>query len=322
MEHFASERRARQLIYTELNRVRVRRSMPLALSRRITYRTILTVLGAGFGLVVLLLLAAAAVAVRNSRAIQQDTKDLVREQVLTSRLITETRAEQATLNAVFYQLTHDSESLDRAELVRQLDAADESLARLARSAEQSAESGFWKQLDSSTRAFTAEARRVIELEKMSDASLRSLFKLHEEVIRVIRELTDSSSVRARTAELKITSDAQELMRQSVSLLGVSLALALLCAVLTLRLATTLFRRMEDQANELNRVSWQMLKGQEEAARRFSHELHDELGQSLTAVKATLSTMTPDSLGEKRIDCLQLVNEAISNVRSCRNYSGL
>lgn len=34
----------------------------------------------------------------------------------------------------------------------------------------------------------------------------------------------------------------------------------------------------------------MLENQENAARRFSHELHDELGQTLTALKASLMAL--------------------------------
>ena len=48
--------------------------------------------------------------------------------------------------------------------------------------------------------------------------------------------------------------------------------------------------MEWQTAELGRVSWHMLEDQEATARRFSHELHDELGQSLTAVKTNLSAL--------------------------------
>jgi two-component system sensor histidine kinase UhpB len=58
----------------------------------------------------------------------------------------------------------------------------------------------------------------------------------------------------------------------------------------------------------------MLEDQESTARRFSHELHDELGQSLTAVKANLAALRglPD---ESRLDdCLRLVDESIGNVR--------
>jgi len=39
-----------------------------------------------------------------------------------------------------------------------------------------------------------------------------------------------------------------------------------------------------------RVSWHMLEDQEATARRFSHELHDELGQSLTAIKTNLTAL--------------------------------
>ena len=48
--------------------------------------------------------------------------------------------------------------------------------------------------------------------------------------------------------------------------------------------------MEWQESELSRVSWHMLEDQESTARRFSHELHDELGQSLTAVKPTFRSI--------------------------------
>jgi signal transduction histidine kinase len=67
----------------------------------------------------------------------------------------------------------------------------------------------------------------------------------------------------------------------------------------------------------------MLEDQEATARRFSHELHDELGQSLTAIRTNLSAMSasgddgapPTSQSSARLaDCIHLVDEAISNVR--------
>jgi signal transduction histidine kinase len=83
-----------------------------------------------------------------------------------------------------------------------------------------------------------------------------------------------------------------------------------------RLTLGLLRRMEWQTSELSRVSWHMLENQETTARRFSHELHDELGQSLTAVKATLLAAQSGrgSDGGKLEDCVHLVNGAIQNVR--------
>jgi signal transduction histidine kinase len=58
----------------------------------------------------------------------------------------------------------------------------------------------------------------------------------------------------------------------------------------------------------------MLRTQEETARRFSHELHDELGQSLAAVRANLTSKNNDEPEAREADCVHLVDEAIANVR--------
>ena len=74
--------------------------------------------------------------------------------------------------------------------------------------------------------------------------------------------------------------------------------------------------MEWQTAELGRVSWHMLEDQEATARRFSHELHDELGQSLTAVKTNLAALDAGgTVNRERLEeCLRLVDESIGNVR--------
>ena len=46
--------------------------------------------------------------------------------------------------------------------------------------------------------------------------------------------------------------------------------------------------MTVQSEELSQVSWQLLEKQELLAQRLSRELHDELGQSLTALKTNFS----------------------------------
>jgi two-component system sensor histidine kinase UhpB len=50
------------------------------------------------------------------------------------------------------------------------------------------------------------------------------------------------------------------------------------------------------------------------ARRFSHELHDELGQSLTAIKANLSALRAAPAQSRVDDCMALVEDAIRDVR--------
>ena len=286
----------------------------IALTRSITHRSIALVLVAGFALVTFLLLAAAGVAVQNNREIRSDAAELISEQGLTARLMNQMRVEQAALNAVFYQLIRDPEDINKGELIRQLETAGDSLNRLARNAASTPEAKLWEQLDRSAQLFAAESKRLIMSDHLSDASIRDLFKLHEAVVQQVRDLAAASGSRAQTVESRITQQAQELMDRSILLLAGCFALAVLGALLTLRFTFGLLSRMETQAHELSRVSWQMLQGQEDAARRFSHELHDELGQSLMAMKANLTSFTPENLEVRRADSLALVDEAIANVR--------
>jgi signal transduction histidine kinase len=62
------------------------------------------------------------------------------------------------------------------------------------------------------------------------------------------------------------------------------------------------------------MQYQLLETQEAAMRRFSHELHDELGQALTAVKANLSALRSNGNRARVDDCMALVDQAIHDVR--------
>jgi len=105
-----------------------------------------------------------------------------------------------------------------------------------------------------------------------------------------------------------------LLRWTVWLFAACVALSLLCAVWTVRATTLLFGKVEQQSAELTGLQYQFLKTQEEVARRFSHELHDELGQSLMGVKANLSALSAGTNQARLEDCKLLVDQAIQDVR--------
>jgi signal transduction histidine kinase len=105
-----------------------------------------------------------------------------------------------------------------------------------------------------------------------------------------------------------------LLRWTVWLFAACVVLSLLCATWTVRASAGLFRRLERQATELSRLQYQFLESQENVARRFSHELHDELGQVLTAIKANLSALGGRSEDPRVEDCRLLVDRAIQDVR--------
>jgi signal transduction histidine kinase len=281
----------------------------------VTQRSILRVLTAGFGLVILLLVAGSIAGFRNTRLIQQGVADLVKEQVVIGRLITEMQAQQATLNEAFHELALDGETMDRDALLRQLEDTRQAIARILSAASGAPEEGLWKRLNQIAGEFSEESAQLMSPGGAPSAEkIESLIEKHEEAIPLVGKLIAASTDHAASLQQQMERQSQRLMAGSFFLVAPGLILALLCAVWTVGVAGRLFRRMEAQGRELNRVTWHMLEGQEVLVRRFSHELHDELGQSLAALKAGLSGMGPENVSARRTDCIHLVDEAISNVR--------
>jgi signal transduction histidine kinase len=284
--------------------------------RPITHKNIFRVLIAGFSLVIVLLAAAATVGVRNIRAVQQNAASMVREQAVTNRLINELKLQQTSLSEVFSVLARDPDSVDYDRIMSQLEEADRDIERISAEGSRTAESQLWSRLRQASTEFSGEARRLLTVEAPETFASVDLFRHHEAFISVVARLIEAEYRKVSAAEEQIDRRSSRLLDVSMAFAGAAALLALIFAAVTVRMVSRLIRAMEFQTAELGRVSWHMLENQEASARRFSHELHDELGQSLTAIKTSLSSL--DSGGQPsraRIeDCLQLVDEAIGNVR--------
>jgi hypothetical protein len=81
-------------------------------ARRITHRSLLRVLIAGFSLVIILLLAGAFIGIGNILTIKENAARLVQEQQSTNRLLEEVHRQQASLSEVFSILARDPDSVD------------------------------------------------------------------------------------------------------------------------------------------------------------------------------------------------------------------
>ena len=282
----------------------------------VTYKKLQRVLVLGFSAVIVLLVAAAFVGVNSAQLIKESTAELVRSELVTTRLIEELQREQDTLNTTFYRLSRGPELVDRARSLAQLDAADQAVGRIVQEAAGTPQANLWRQLDTATREFSSEARRLLALHNVPNYSSRDLLRRNEEVTGLVAKLISSNYNRAIAAQSRIDQRSSRLVNESVLLLGGCLLLALLCAIFTVRVTAVLFRKMGSQASDLTRVTWHMLENQETVARRFSHELHDELGQSLTAIKAILLALESNNHPDpsRLEDCKHLVDEAVQNVR--------
>ena len=285
-------------------------------SRHITHQSIFRILIAGFSLVILLLAAAAIVGVRNIRSVQESAASLIREQSVTNRLIDELHSQQTSLSEVFAILARDPDSVDDQHIMRQLDEAGRDIDRISEEGSATSDGRLWMRLRQSSTAFCDEARRLLTTENVATYASIDLFRHHAAFISVAARLIESEYRKVSAAQEQIDRHSARLLRNSAAIGSGAAILALVFAAFTIGLIRRLTQSMEEQADELGRVSWQMLANQEESARRFSHELHDELGQSLTAVKTNLAAL--DSGGPvdqaRLADCTRLVDEAIGNVR--------
>ncbi len=265
---------------------------------------------------ILLLVAAALVSIRNIRLIQENADSLVREQAVTNGLIGELQHQQTSLSEVFSILARDPESVDYEHILNQLDEADRDINRISAEGEQTPERELWARLKRASLAFSGEARRLLTDENVETYATIDLFRDHEAFVSVISRLIGAEYRKVSAAQAQINARSSHLLTDSFVFAAASVALALLFAIVTVRMVYNLIRRLEWQTAELGRVSWHMLEDQEATARRFSHELHDELGQSLTAVKTNLAGIERDGQIDRRRldDCFRLVDESIGNVR--------
>ena len=131
------------------------------LPRPITHQNILRVLTVGFGLVIILLLAAAAVGIRNIQSIQANAAGLVRNQEVTNRLIGELHNQQTALAEVFSVLARDPDSIDYDGIMQQLSQADKDIDRICNEGAQTPERQLWQRLRETSTQFSTEARRIL-----------------------------------------------------------------------------------------------------------------------------------------------------------------
>ncbi len=269
----------------------------------------------GFAAVLVLLAVAGLTVVQDSRGIRATTSRLVAEQSRIARLMQEVQAEEAVIRELLHRLTFQRPADVREALGNRIQRSETSLGRLAAEGAVTEAAPLWHELRRNADGFFATVQFLLGTgDPMARPAQEDLFRQHDGLATAIEAIVQHNARQLESAELAVTDQSEALATDSSVLLGGSLSLAGLCAAATVGFVRHGLRRMAHQADELNRVSWQMLQSQEEAARRFSHELHDELGQSLAALRSGLVKSETADLESLRADCLHLVDESIANVR--------
>jgi len=278
-------------------------------NQRVVTRIILT----GFGLVLIILGFAALVAVRDKQ-IRRSAMMSVKNHLIYAQLLNEVQAQEDILSLGLHRIRNHADREEKQARWQDLVRADQTLRQLAGEAAHSTQADEWQRLAEASNRFTEKATLVLKDRDVVDGeAMDELFALHDTVVKMIHDMIQINIQDWASTDEEMRVELDELTHQSTMMLSACFLLAFVFAGSTVMIVRKSVRRIEWQRDELNRVSWHMLQTQEDTARRFSHELHDELGQSLAAVRANL---THPSLmqEEQRDDCLHLVDEAIANVR--------
>ncbi|MFN0169822.1 MAG: sensor histidine kinase [Bryobacteraceae bacterium] len=274
---------------------------------------LLPVLIAGFSLLVLMLVASVYIEISAIHSTESGAARLVEGQRSTLRLIDAIQREEDSLSAVFYELAANPNPGNQADLLKRLETLEQAIRRTIDAGLLSGDPKLWTGVKDSVEQFIAEGRAVLRSRKAPPVTF---FRSHEALISSLGALAASSFDTAAQAQVEEREGSRERVRYSLILLGLALATALAGAVLTVRIVIQMFRRQQWQTLELSRLSSRAMADQEETARRFSREMHDEFGQTLSALEANLVTMhNAQQYHPVRMeDCLALVKNAIENTR--------
>jgi signal transduction histidine kinase len=289
--------------------------MQMTARRRID-RNILWVLASGFALTILLLLGSGYVGIQAMDIVEQRSKALHERQRMSTHLIDEIQGEEAGLSSVFYALVAGPRPVKRVELLDRLGRIEHDVEQTIQTAVRSGDAPRWQGVKSAVEQFITEVRTLLNSPEGHLIPPASLYRTHEALANEMASLVAANFAASVAEDTRDGEMGRQRWAQSLVLLSIALVISIVCAVATVHSAARVFHRMEWQASELSRLSGHVIDTQEQMLHRFSRELHDEFGQTLTAIEANLAVIPRTSPAvESRIeDCVLLVKDAMASVR--------
>ena len=240
---------------------------------------------AGFIVIIALLGLDGFVGFFGAATVRQSMYELTKQQALSLANIDNLEQAQSVLRTIEYRLRKQSHNAGSKETDDTVAQAEESLRKaFTRIPAGDPDIAIWREIENNTSSLAQQARSAMIGASRNNQDFSGLLAAREALSVGIEKLIRSNQQRTEATRLRIE---EAIWRQSIED-RVLLAACLLVSCLFLWTSTRIYYQMNQQSEELNQVSWQLLERQELLAQRLSRELHDELGQSLTALKTNFS----------------------------------
>jgi signal transduction histidine kinase len=258
-------------------------------------------LAAGFGVLIILIAALGAGAVSKAGAIYNEMRsaedaylrtesfrrDIARDMYLADILVRDYLLDPSTVSAetVRQDLLSIRDSLSRRLL--DLKSGDPNLQQMQAEVEE-----YWRSLDPIfewTEEQKADRRWIFHV--------RSVLPNRSAVVNLARELARINDENMEEARRRFQASQEVLEQFLLRMMGFALALGTLVAALTIHRVVALEKsharqrkEIEETQRNLRRLSQRLVQAQEGERRALSRELHDEVGQMMTALGIQLGNL--------------------------------
>ena len=185
----------------------------------------------------------------------------------------------------------------RAELGNLRNAVEQALTAYLPEVESKAEREHWARLQAELSDFWASRELALtDSEPPSPARAAALLRTRvvpkrETILQVLDQLAALQAEANRRRQEEANALYSQVRFRQMSMGGITLLMALVVAVMASRHVSRLQREIERQRageqqnrQDLERLSARLVDAQEAERRKLARELHDEVGQALTAVK--------------------------------------
>jgi signal transduction histidine kinase len=284
----------------------------LTMERRFGDRlSIRAVLLAGFGLMLGLWLFAGYTVNARLRSAQRDSAVVSARYQQAQDLLISVRTQVLVASVLLRDAVLDpdvgAQASHRQTITRAYDALDSRLAQYVPFLDSSAERERVGRLRAEIEEFRAASDEVLAIDSARwPAEARSLLRRflpkREAALRVSDEIQALNRAAFIDQQRALNEMQSAMQRQIWMVFGVAVAISLAIKWTALRHAAWLERRLTEQhvreeriAADLQRLSARLVQAREEEQRRIARELHDDVGQALSAVKVQLA------VAERRVE---------------------